>query len=319
MNEQATILPFLAYMKNVDGIVVPTSMCVISDHLQHDSVAVHAFLYPIIDHIKEINSKIKKIKYFTDGAASQYKNKKNFANICCHFDDFGLLAEWHFFASCHGKSACDGIGGTIKRLARLYSLQRTSSNHLSTPKELYDWANGNIEGIKCFYVDKETVAQRARKIKPRMDLALPVKGTRGMHCFIPVNSHQINASPLSLECDFKMFDVLPDPAPFDYASCKEGDIIACVQPNNEFWHLAEVTLTNPEENLYVVKFYTPHGEAGFLKGYQQSNREAVIDCNDVIFHVTSLSKTTVRSRLFKIQRTEYDVICNQHNRLLQGP
>jgi hypothetical protein len=57
---------------------------------------------------------LKKIKYFTDGSGAQYKNKKNFANA--HILDFnGLDAEWHFFASCNGKSACDGIRGTLKK------------------------------------------------------------------------------------------------------------------------------------------------------------------------------------------------------------
>ena len=37
-------------------------------------------------------------------------------NLCSHHDDFGLYAEWHFFATSHRKSPCDGVGGTVKRL-----------------------------------------------------------------------------------------------------------------------------------------------------------------------------------------------------------
>lgn len=33
---------------------------------------------------------------FTDGAASQYKNLKNYSNLVHHQEDFGLTAEWHF-------------------------------------------------------------------------------------------------------------------------------------------------------------------------------------------------------------------------------
>ena len=60
---------------------------------------------------------ISKIYYFTDGTASQYNytNYKNICNLLYHRDDFGLDAEWHFFATSHGKNACDGIGGTVKR------------------------------------------------------------------------------------------------------------------------------------------------------------------------------------------------------------
>ena len=36
----------------------------------------------------------------------------------------GITCEWHFFATSHGKSACDGIGGTIKRAMAKESLTR---------------------------------------------------------------------------------------------------------------------------------------------------------------------------------------------------
>ena len=317
MNEQATVLPFLAYMKNSDGVVTPTSMCIISDHLQHDSLAVHAFLYPIIEHIKRINTRIKKIKYFTDGSAAQYKNKKNFANICSHVDDFGLQAEWHFYASCHGKSACDGIGGTLKRHARLYSLQKTSTGHISTPKELFEWADSHLQSIKCFYVDKTQVADRVRRIESRMSLALPVKGTRAMHCFIPINSFQLKASPLSIECDFKVFHVLPDEIPFDYTSCKEGDVVVWMKPNG-CWQMAKILSANPDENAYEVNLFTPDGERGFLQGYHLVNKKVIIDCSDVIFIVTSLFKTTVRSRLYKIKKDEFDLICDKYTQTMQN-
>ena len=42
-------------------------------------------------------------------------------NLCYHKEGFGVQAEWHFYATSHGKGQCDGIGGTVKRLA---SLQR---------------------------------------------------------------------------------------------------------------------------------------------------------------------------------------------------
>ena len=55
--------------------------------------------------------------YISDGASSQYKNFNYFANLCHHEVDLGTKAEWHFFATSHGKGPCDGVGGTIKRAA----------------------------------------------------------------------------------------------------------------------------------------------------------------------------------------------------------
>ena len=39
---------------------------------------------------------VKKVVHFTDGAASQYKNCKNFTNLLFLKDDFGVEGEWHF-------------------------------------------------------------------------------------------------------------------------------------------------------------------------------------------------------------------------------
>ena len=63
-----------------------------------------------------------KITYFSDGCAAQYKNCKNLINLCYHKEDFGIPAEWHFFATSHGKDPCDGVKGTVKREAKFFLL-----------------------------------------------------------------------------------------------------------------------------------------------------------------------------------------------------
>ncbi len=77
---------------------------------------------------------LKKIIYFSDGAWSQHKNRKNFVNLCHYKDDFGIFTEWHFSATFHGKGACDGLGGTVKRLAARASLQRPYNDQIMTPR-----------------------------------------------------------------------------------------------------------------------------------------------------------------------------------------
>ena len=39
-------------------------------------------------------------------------------------NDFCMKAQWNFFATNHGKSPCDNIGGTLKKAAIKASLQR---------------------------------------------------------------------------------------------------------------------------------------------------------------------------------------------------
>ena len=83
-------------------------------------------------------------------------------NLVYHQDDFGIQAEWHFFATSHGKSACDGIGGTVKREAARASLRATTTGHILTPQQLFEWCSIHITGIKFFYIPKDDVALRTQ-------------------------------------------------------------------------------------------------------------------------------------------------------------
>ena len=58
----------------------------------------------------------------TDGAKQNFKNKYQISNLIEHKRDFGDIAEWHYSATAHGKSAYDDIGPTFKREAYKQSL-----------------------------------------------------------------------------------------------------------------------------------------------------------------------------------------------------
>ena len=75
--------------------------------------------------MKQKVNNIKIIHYYSDGAPSQYENYKGLANLCHQKLDHGIDAVWNFFATSHGKSACDGIAGTVKQLATNASLMAT--------------------------------------------------------------------------------------------------------------------------------------------------------------------------------------------------
>lgn len=88
---------------------------------QNCNILVYAYQNITIQYLKQSFEYIKKIFYFTDFAAQHFKNKNNFSNLLAHKDDFGIEAEWHFHATAHGKSACDGVftrtscNGTIRQ------------------------------------------------------------------------------------------------------------------------------------------------------------------------------------------------------------
>lgn len=59
----------------------------ISDYLDHGTVAMATFQNEVLKVLKHIFSVVREIHYFPVGA-SQYKNKKNFVNLCYHENDF---------------------------------------------------------------------------------------------------------------------------------------------------------------------------------------------------------------------------------------
>ena len=133
----------------------------------------------------------KDIIYFSDGAASQYKNRKNFLNLCHHKDDFGVKAEWHFSATSHEKGACDGLGGTVKRLAARASLQRPYNDQLMTPRQLFDWACTNIPAVYVGYCSNEDYAKERSSLERRFQLSCTIPGTRKLHSFVPISNSTV--------------------------------------------------------------------------------------------------------------------------------
>ncbi|XP_033127584.1 uncharacterized protein LOC117125231, partial [Anneissia japonica] len=207
-NAQATLHPFVVYYKNSDQAsrnehLKSLSICIISDCLRHDTRTVHAFISRMLNHLRTVLPSISKAIYFSDGAASQYKNCKNFSNLRHHKDDFGLAAEWHFFATSHGKSPCDGIGGTVKRLVANASLQATTSGHILTPLDMFEWASANIPGIKFLHVTKKDVSENDEKFKlnERFALSTTLTGTRSHHCFIPLGDGTLVMKRISADIE----------------------------------------------------------------------------------------------------------------------
>ena len=173
-NSQSTIHPFVIYFKDLSH----ASFVVISDCLSHNTIAVYLFQKRLISFLtSKLGCLSKNIYYFPDGAASQYKNWKNFVNLCLHNHDFGIKAEWHFSATSHGKGACDGLAGMVKRLAAKVTLQR--------PYQLYEWASKNIPSVTFVYCTTEEYEREKAFLEYRFQKSHAIVETRSLHAFIP--------------------------------------------------------------------------------------------------------------------------------------
>ena len=140
-NSQCTVHPLVFYFRSPDGELQHQSFCCFSDGLKHITVMVYAFLKALIPALKNTCPRLEKLHYFYDSCAGQFKNRFNFLNLLHHEQDFHIKAEWQFFATLHGKNACDGIGGTVKRATAKASLQRVVSDQILTPLDMFNSLN----------------------------------------------------------------------------------------------------------------------------------------------------------------------------------
>ena len=191
-NSQATIHPFAVYLSE-SGKAKCLSICVITDCLRHDTTMVHAFVSNVLAHLKKELPNITKVIYFSDGAASQYKNHKNVSNVCNHENDHGLKAEWHFFATSHGKIPCDGIGGTVKRLVARASLQATVDHHILTARKMFKLCEEHIMGITFLFVTSDDVQENSTRfcLEDHYSSAKTIPGIRSHHSFIPLAENEL--------------------------------------------------------------------------------------------------------------------------------
>ena len=167
------------------------SLCILSDDLEHDTSFVHELQRRVMLFIKEKFPLVTNVLYFSDGCSGQYKSFKASLNLCHHQIDFGIDAEWGFFATSHGKSPCDGIGGTVKRKVLRASLQRPINNQILTFSAVVDFCNSSIAGVIFMVVQKQDTIPVREKLDARYKLGDTISGSRSAHHFIPTSQYTI--------------------------------------------------------------------------------------------------------------------------------
>ena len=80
-------------------------------------------------------------------------------NLLKYEKDFGDKAEWNVFSTSHGKGACNGIGGTVKRHALRSSLQNKC---ITTPKLLYECAKIFFKKIESDFPQQKNILYMTR-------------------------------------------------------------------------------------------------------------------------------------------------------------
>lgn len=168
--EQVTLHPMVLHFKE-GGELKHKSFVAVTDERTHNSFSVFAFMKTIIPRIKEICPTINKMHYLTDSPTSQYRNTKIMNLISRHETIFGMKASWTYFESGHGKGPCDGVGGTLKRLAD--DASKMGSATIIDAESFFDWSQSLETMMDIYWVSKAEIDEAKLQIESWTLTAVP--------------------------------------------------------------------------------------------------------------------------------------------------
>ena len=82
-----------------------------------------------------------------------------------------------FSATSHGKSPCDGIGSTVKRLTAQESLKRPYRNQILTSEAMYEFRIKKIKAVNFIYIKGLDLQLQCEEQKERHTGVTTLPGT----------------------------------------------------------------------------------------------------------------------------------------------
>jgi hypothetical protein len=200
-----TLHPTIIYFKDCDDKLCHKSLVFVSEVLHHNAAMVSAILKSVVKIAKEYVPDVKQIHFWTDSPSSQYRNKSVFDLINRFESTHGCKASWHYFESGHGKSACDGVGGTTKRNAD--NAVKQSKAVIQDAMDFFAWASQSDGEIKYHMITQEDYDLSSTEIEARKEMIKPVKGTLSLHAITNDSNGQLIKRNTSCACEDCFSDI----------------------------------------------------------------------------------------------------------------
>lgn len=238
-------------------------------------------------------------------------------SLTFHESDFERSASWDFFAAHHGKSPCDGIGGTTKRCLTRESLSRPVDGHILTAKQAYDYCHANITGIEYHYMSSEYVDQkRTFMINKRNVLGDTIPGTTKYHHFQPIRIGTVGFKMISEDTvsSNHNFFIRKTHTPLPQVEVSPQCYIGCVY-DDKWWVGMVVEI---EDNKFKVQFMHQKGLIP-NKGFYWPKRDDVcwIDVKDILLVLSTPELSSRSARTYSIgvneQKTVQGIFDNHQN------
>jgi len=300
--EYCTLHPVVLYFIGNEGELQHKSFCIISDDNTHDTNFVYMVQKKVISYIQENLSHIAKIFYFSDGCAEQYKNRKNFINLCHHKQDFDIDAEWIFFATSHGKSPCDGVGGFVKRYVAKRSLQRPLKDQIVSYESMLDLCVSELREIIFYGISQDEMVPVRESLKERFSKSKTVPGTRSSHHFLPWSPWKIAHKLTSEDADFvQIFEFDKDFVEMkSISNVKNFSYVTCIYENH--WWVGMISEVAKEEGDATVEFMHPHGPSKSFSWPAVADK-CFVPLANILCSISSPITTT--GRVYRISEEDY--------------
>ena len=256
---------------------------------------------------------VKSVHYFSHGCGGQYKKFKNFVNLCKHKEDFGLSAVWTFFATSHGKSACDGIGGTVKRLATTASLQRPLNNQILSASALFECCEESMPNNKFAIIKQDEMLPMRKLHEQRFAECQTVPGTRSYQHIEPLTDvFGVQCKQTSEDVQFTTVFSFENHAKCIQTSSeiKSMDFIACCYDVHRWIGLVE-EIDNDNQGA-KVQFLHPHGPSTCFS-WPARDDICWVPFTEMLYNIDS--PTTSSGRVYNISSKDLDKINNVFDEL----
>ena len=298
--EYCTLHPISIYIKQGDSLNKAVSLCVLSDDIKHDTPFVYECMKLTVQHCREHYPHITKFEYFTDGCAGQYKNYKNFLNLCLHAEDFGVQAVWNFFATCHGKGPCDGIGGTVKRLVRLESLRRVKGDYITDIDKMFAFCHSTIKNVKFYLLKANEMKARREETNARFGIGSTIPGTQSFHQFIPISKNTVGFKRISSDKLLAGEHTFGKKQPPIAPGVSVGSYVATVYDLD--WYIGLVDSIDHQRQECMINFMHPKLPTGFIH-WPATVDKCLTPLNRILTAIDVPSSTSLAGRPYQLKKT----------------
>ena len=168
-----------------------------SGDLGHDKNSIYFYNKQIIADLQQKGVTTQHIHYWSDGPSSQFKNKFNATNLKFQLHDYGISADWNFFATAHGKGENDGSGGDVKNGVWRKVLQKMVV--VANLDVFVMVAQAKFTKFNIFSFTKEKVTSLEDFLNQRYLFAKPISNLNAMH-FLRIEDGAICGDLVSPSC-----------------------------------------------------------------------------------------------------------------------